>query len=140
LSPPKVVVGIKRIYLLTMAGICFGLGCVGALLPGLPATPFLLLTSFFLLRSSPKLNARLRRSKMFGPILRDWEDRGGVRTNVKAKAVLVVAVSVGLTVYIGPPINWLRWLVVVLAVIGVVVIWRLPAARPHKELTDSDSV
>tara|TARA_Y100001934_G_C12138733_1_gene671431 strand:- start:243 stop:665 length:423 start_codon:yes stop_codon:yes gene_type:complete len=140
LSPPNVVVGIKKVGLLAMAGICFALGCLGALLPGLPATPFLLLTSFLLLRSSPKLNARLRRSKMFGPILTDWEDLGGVRSNVKAKAILVVAISVGLTVYFGPAINWLRSLVVILATIGVVVIWRLPVARSPEKLPDGDSV
>lgn len=77
---------------------------------------------------------------MFGPILTDWEDLGGVRSNVKAKAILVVAISVGLTVYFGPAINWLRSLVVILATIGVVVIWRLPVARSPEKLSDGDSV
>ena len=77
---------------------------------------------------------------MFGPLLTDWEDHGGVRSNVKAKAIVVVAISVGLTVYFGPAINWLRWLVVILATIGIVVIWRLPAARSAEELPDGDSI
>ena len=126
--------------MMTAAAICFGLAFLGALLPGLPATPFLLLTSFLLLRTSPNLNARLRRSKMFGPILTDWEEYGGVRSHVKMKAVFVVIISISLTMYFGPEIVWLRWLVGALAVVGIVVIYRLPVAKGSDDLPDRDAV
>ncbi len=126
LSTPNLVTGIKKVVLLTTAGIFFALGFLGALLPGLPATPFLLLTSYLLLRTSPRLNARLRQSRWFGPILTDWEDHGGIQRHVKVKAVLVVICSVALTLYFGPAIPWLRYLVVGLALIGLLVILRLP--------------
>ena len=126
--------------MLTFAGIFFVLGFLGALLPGLPATPFLLLTSFFLLRASPKLNAKLRRTRMFGPILTDWEDLGGVRTHVKWKAIILVVISVSLTIYFGMEIAWLRWLVAGLALIGVLVICRLPSPKAREELPDRNAV
>jgi len=140
LSSPKVAVGLKKVVMLTAAAICFGLAFLGALLPGLPATPFLLLTSFLLLRTSPKLNARLRRSKMFGPILTDWEEYGGVRSHVKMKAVFVVIISISLTMYFGPEVAWLRWLVGALAVVGIFVIYRLPVAKGSDDLPDCDAV
>ena len=140
MSSFKVAVGFRKVVMMTTAAICFGLAFLGALLPGLPATPFLLLTSFLLLRTSPKLNARLRRSKMFGPILTDWEDYGGVRSHIKMKAVVVVFISVSLTMYFGPEITWLRWLIGVLAVVGILVICRLPVAKESDELPDSDAV
>ena len=140
MSSFKVAVGFRKVVMMTAAAICFGLAFLGALLPGLPATPFLLLTSFLLLRTSPELNARLRRSKMFGPILTDWEDYGGVRSHIKMKVVVVVFISVSLTMYFGPEIAWLRWLIGVLAVVGILVIGRLPVAKESDELPDSDAV
>ena len=46
---------------------CFGIGAVGAVVPGLPTTVFLLGGSYFLTRSCPALERRLRRSPMFMP-------------------------------------------------------------------------
>ena len=46
---------------------CFGIGAVGAVVPGLPTTIFLLGGSYFLTRSCPTLERRLRRSPMFMP-------------------------------------------------------------------------
>ncbi len=140
MSSPKVVVGFKKGVMLTLAGIFFVLGVLGAFLPGLPATPFLILTSFFLIRTSPSLNAKLRNSRLFGPILTDWEDYGGVRKNVKVKAIVVVAISVGLTIYFGPPILWLRWLIAGLAFVGVLVIYRLPTPVETPSSSEGDAV
>ena len=124
-----VVRGAKRPLYLVFAGLTFVLGVLGALLPVLPATPFLLLTSFFLVRSSPRLNARLRRSRVFGPILTDWEDHGGVRRHVKIQAVMVVVSSVAATIMLADLPLFANIGVGCLAGIGVVVILKLPEAQ-----------
>ena len=118
----------KRLYV-TLAGGCFLLGMLGALLPGLPTTPFLLLTSFFLIRSSPRLNDALLRSRLFGPILADWQLRGGVRRNVKVKAVVVVVAAVAITIYLTGRSLVPGLAVILLASVGIAVILRLPSAR-----------
>ena len=112
-----------------LAGLFFLLGTAGAILPGLPATPFLLLTSCFLVRINPKLNDRLLRSRFLGPILVDWQQHGGVRRHVKIKSVICVALIVGLSLCLG---NWegtARLGLIFLAAIGMTVIWRLPVAE-----------
>ena len=119
----------RRLVYLGAAGFFFLLGAAGAVLPGLPATPFLLLTSYFLVRTSPRLNDQLLRTQLFGPILRDWQQRGGVRANVKLKAVAVIAIAVGLTTILSTFPAILRLVVVVLATVGVVVVLRLPTVR-----------
>lgn len=119
----------KKILCLVAAGAFFVIGVLGSILPGLPATPFLLLTSFFLVRCSPRLNSALLRSRFFGPILVDWQVHGGIRRSVRIKATIAVAFAVGLTIWLSgysalPAIG-----VVTFASIGVAVIFRLPTVR-----------
>src|SRR5262245_37471900 len=105
-SQPPLGGGVRRaVYLLLGTGFV-GLGALGALLPVLPTTPFLLLASYCFLRSSPRLNDRLLRSRLFGPFLRDWHQHRGVRPRVKITAVTVLALAVGGSALFGnlPPL------------------------------------
>lgn len=128
--PDKVAVarGIKKILFLILATGCLLLGAAGAVLPGLPTTPFLLLTSYFLVRSSPRLNAALLSSRFFGPILRDWQQKGTVRADVKIQAVTAVVLAVGVSIYLSGASFWPTVAVVFLASVGVIVILKLPTA------------
>ena len=126
-SSMRTVRGWKRVLFLSLAALFFVLGVVGTIIPVLPTTPFLLLTSYFLLRTSPKLNGRLLRSKFFGPILMDWQQRGGVRRDIKAKAIFVVCLAVALSIYFSDMSAVVIGIVVVAALIGIGVILRLPS-------------
>ena len=53
--------GWRRMLLMAAAGAALVLGLLGIVLPGLPTTPFVLVASYCLLRSSPRLHARLLR-------------------------------------------------------------------------------
>jgi len=116
------------VYLI-LAALFFLLGAIGVILPGVPTTPFLLLTSYFLVRSWPRLNDALLRSRLFGPILRDWQQHRGVRPHIKLRASIFVAVVVGASIYFSgmPPVA--AGLVVLCASVGIGVIWRLPSIR-----------
>ena len=94
--------GPRRYLYLLLAGVFFVLACVGVLLPGLPTTPFLLLTSYFLLRSSPSLNRKLMQSRVFGRMLRDWHRRGALRPRVKAFSLLACSSVILLSVFSRP--------------------------------------
>jgi len=112
-----------------LAALFFFLGVLGAILPVLPTTPFLLLTSYFLARTSPRLNRWLLTSRFFGPILRDWQQLGGVRPDVKVKAIMIVVLAVALSLWLTELSSTLRWIVVIISLIGIGVVMRLPAAR-----------
>lgn len=116
---------------------CVGLALLGLAVPGLPTTPFVLLASFFFVRSSPRLHRWLLRSRVFGPFLRDWHERRGVRRSVKFTAVGMILVVIPGSVYLGQ-LSWpLIALVCVLGLIGIVVVLRLPvvdaAARAQQD-------
>ena len=119
----------KRVVYLAGAGACFGTGIVGLLLPGLPTTPFMLLTSYLLVRSSPRLNDVLLRSRVFGSILRDWQHHGGVRPAVKLRSIGVVLLTVSATLCFSSLDYPTLILAAAFATIGVLVILRLPSTR-----------
>lgn len=133
-SPPAlptmgVARGLRKLLYLFLAALFFAVGIAGVLLPGLPATPFLLLTSYFLLRSSPRLNAMLLRSRLVGPILHDWQVNGGVRRDIKLKAIGCVVVAVAMTQWLAVESTMSRLIVGGLALVGIIVIALLPSAR-----------
>lgn len=121
--------GFKKLVFLILAGICFVLGVAGVLVPGLPTTPFLLMTSYLLVRSSPRLNARLLRSRFFGPILRDWQLHGSLRKDIKFKAIAVVCISVGVTTFLFDYSTLGVLLVFASAAVGITVILKIPSGN-----------
>ncbi len=111
---------------LAVAAVTFCLALAGVVLPGLPATPFLLLTSFLLVRSYPKLNDRLLRLRFVGPLLTDWQEHRGVRRHVKIKALVLIAAALAMTASSNQlPIVWLD-VVMLCGICGVATIWQLP--------------
>ncbi len=138
-EPPVAVrSGLRKFALLTLAASFFVVSVLGVLLPALPATPFLLLTSYFLVRSSPALNARLLQSRMFGPILVDWQINGGVRDHVRWKAIAVVVVTVAVTLAVTGYSKSVAAVVITLSGIGILVILKLPAAEDRQHDDDRE--
>ena len=119
----------KRITFIALAGLFLVLGVAGIVLPGLPTTPFLLLTSYFLLRSWPSMNERLLRSRLLGGVLRDWQHHQGVRRHVKVKAIVLVAATVGAGLFFFEMSPLLRGILGCGAVAGLLVIRRLPEVK-----------
>lgn len=74
--------------LFALAGLFFvALGVVGAFLPVLPTTPFLILAAACFARSSPRLEAWLLSHPVFGPMLSDWRQRGAIPRHAKLAAL-----------------------------------------------------
>lgn len=126
LEPPPPVRGAWRIVYLVAALLCFALSIVGVFLPGVPTVPFILLTSFFLLRSSPALNQRLLRSRTFGPMLRDWHRYHGVRRRVKLVSFATIAATLGVSIALVSTSLPATIGIGLLALVGLFVVWRIP--------------
>jgi len=121
---------VRPLYL-ALSAVFFALAVLGAFLPLLPTTPFLLLTSGCLVRSSPTLHARLMRSRGFGPMLTDWERERGMRPRVKVLALATLVLGVGASVAFGHLTPALVWVVLGLGAIGAVAILRVKTIRTN---------
>ena len=119
--------GWRRWLYVGLGCLFLGLGSVGAFLPVLPTTPFLILASYFLIRSSPRLHRRMLRSKTFGPLLQDWERHRGLKRRVKGTAIAACTVTIGLSIWLGG-LPWpAKVLVAAAGAYGIWYVARLPA-------------
>jgi uncharacterized membrane protein YbaN (DUF454 family) len=117
-KPPRAT-GVKRLLFVGAGLGCVGLAYLGAILPGLPTVPWVLAASYFFARSSPRLERWLKRSPVFGKLLRDWEEHRGIRLKVKVFAVCLIVTVVTLSIAFGGLPVWLRWTIGGLATIGI---------------------
>lgn len=82
-----------RLLFLALGWLFVAIGIVGAFLPVLPTTPFLLLAVACFARSSPRLEAWLLEHPKFGPSLRNWREKGAIARKAKIAAISLMAVS-----------------------------------------------
>ena len=83
-----------------LAGLLMtALGIVGAFLPLLPTTPFLLVAVWCFSRSSPRLEHWLLNHRTLGPPLTNWQREGAIAGRAKIVAVSLIVVSYGIFYY-----------------------------------------
>jgi uncharacterized membrane protein YbaN (DUF454 family) len=125
-SPPTPVTGWKRPAFAVLGGGAFALALVGLLVPGVPTVPFLLASSYYLARSSPRLDERLRRTVLFGPILREWESQAALSTASKAKLAGLTITIVAVAVLLAPLTPITLGVILLISSLSVYGIARIP--------------
>ncbi len=95
----------RHVYL-ALGAAFVALGFIGAFLPVLPTTPFLILAAACFARSSERLEAWLLDHPRFGPLLRAWRDRGAIPRRAKAMAVAGSALGFAVFWHAGATAPW----------------------------------
>lgn len=118
----------KNALFITLGLLCLTLGALGAFLPILPTTPFALLAAYCFSKGSPKLHAWLLSTKLFGPLIYNWEQYGvvGVRAKILATVMIVILFSYTL-IYVEVAL-WIK-VIVTLSGLGVLLfLWTRPSS------------
>ena len=121
-----------RNYLLYCIGLVFvGVGIAGYVLPGLPGTIFLILAAGCFLRSNERMYVWVTEHRLFGKLVKNYMETGGMPK--RAKVISVTCVWVFSSISLFSPYNWIfKILVLALAVTGT---WFI-LSRPTYSSTD----
>ena len=105
------------------------LGIIGAFLPVMPTTVFLILAAWSFGRSSPRLEAWMLNHPKFGGVIRDWREHGAVPRRVKYLACSGMAVGFAVFWFSAHPPLWLGALVA----LGMLTCAIWISTRPERE-------
>ena len=111
---------IKILYII-LGTISLGIGVIAIFIPGLPTTPFLLLTAGLYMRSSPRLYRLIITNKYIGPIIQDFQKKRGMTRITKLRAIGTMWLMIGISVIFLIDSLTIDLIVIAVGVIGTVV-------------------
>jgi uncharacterized membrane protein YbaN (DUF454 family) len=108
------------------------MGVLGAFLPVLPTTPFVLLAAACFARGSEYFHRKLLENRITGPIIREWCIYHSIPRRTKRWAYLLMALSFGSSIIIVPEL-WQKIMLVTIGSILAFYIWRVPVRETLNE-------
>jgi len=129
-----IIFQMRKILLLIAGSVSLFLGILGIFIPGLPTTPFMLLTAMLFIRSSPRLYQWLIENKYLGKYILNYQRRKGMTRRQKIYALSLMWIMI--TISAGFLVNQLfaRLIIVAAGIIGTVVMgFIVPIAKDDEE-------
>lgn len=119
----------RKFFCMSVGVLSVGLGIIGIFIPGLPTTPFLLLSSWLFYKSSERLHDRLHRSPL-GKYIRRYESGKGVSRGSKLVSIGCMWTMISLSAFCFIESLHVRILLFVLGLIGTgSILFIVPTAR-----------
>ena len=123
----------RRLAIMAFGAFNVMLGLVGAVLPLMPSTVFLLIAAWCFTQSSPRFADWLYGHEQFGPALRRWRDARVIPLRAKLLATASISTSLIVLHGVAPQIGGVKWAVtaICLAVLAFLL------SRPHQWPADT---
>jgi uncharacterized protein len=129
-APMQAGWGGRRLVYFGLGWLFFGLGVLGAVLPVLPTTPFMLLAAWGFSRSSPRFERWLLQHPWFGPGIVRFRMHRVVPLRVKGVSYATMLVTFGLSLASGRLSWWALAAQAALMGYGAWYLARLPSKVP----------
>nr|WP_218188596.1 YbaN family protein [Bordetella ansorpii] len=124
----------RRLAWALLGWIMVALGVIGAVLPVMPTTIFLIMAAGCFARSSPRLEAWLLNHPRFGTSLRQWREQGAISRKGKACASAGMAAGYGIFLWSAHP----SWLLAVIVGLGMAASAAWVVSRPAPRTAHPD--
>ena len=109
-----------KYFYLVLGWLFFITGVIGAFLPVLPTTIFMILALWAFSRSSEKFHQWLYHHRIFGPALQQWQQYKVIP--VKAKIISVLMIGFSMTfLYLFPVVSFTVTLVIEIVMLMVII-------------------
>ena len=89
----KLVLSTRKAWWYCVGMFSLGLGIIGAFLPVMPTTVFIILAAFCFSKGSPETQKWLEDTKNFGPLIKNWRKTGAIALRHKFIAISMIAVA-----------------------------------------------
>ena len=96
--------GMKTLFWRSLVLIFVLLGFIGALLPGMPTTVFLILAAWAASKGWPQMDAWLLNHPKYGATLRAWRENGTVPRKAKCFASIMMFISAVVMLFTNAPL------------------------------------
>ena len=101
------LMNLKKVFFVVLGCLSLGLGALGAVLPLLPAFPFLMLAAFCFAKSSEKLHGWFVSTKLYKKNLESFVQGKGmtVRTKIRIMLTVTFLMSIGFIMMHAVPVG-----------------------------------
>lgn len=121
--------GVKKIALKLLGGLFVVLAFIGAFLPLLPTTPFLLISAACFAKSSPRLHKKLLNNPIFGPLILNWQASRTIPKKAKCIALLMMFIALIYSCYLMRHSILLQILIVFLILFPMIYVFNIPNTK-----------
>ncbi|WP_120429329.1 YbaN family protein [Acinetobacter baylyi] len=115
----------KTLFWRTLVVIFIILGVIGAILPGMPTTVFLILAAWAASKGWPEIDEWLLNHPKYGPTLRDWRAHGTVPRKAKWIASIMMLISAIMMLFTNAPF-WVKVFTDTTMLIVAIWLWLRP--------------
>jgi len=113
---------IPKIIFITIGSIFLGIGALGIVIPGLPSTPFFILSAAFYLRGSLRLHKWISNHRIFGKYIKVYQENKAMTLRSKIIAMTMMWTMILISSFIFIENLIIRWIILSAGVIGTIVI------------------
>jgi hypothetical protein len=118
-----------KTLLIVLGSISLLIGIIGIVVPGLPTTPFLLLTAGLYLKSSDKLYNKLVTNKILGKYILNYQKNKAISLSTKIYSISIMWVMISISSVFFIQHGYVKILLIVLGIIGTIVMYRIPVLK-----------
>lgn len=127
-----------RIVFFTMGWGFFSLGVVGAFLPVLPTTVFMILALWAFAKSSPRFHRWLYHHKIFGPSLQRWAQYRVIPPLAKMASVSMMSISLVYLLFFVEVPDYVLGIAIVTVAFGAWFILSKPSFVPEEIVLEKE--
>lgn len=122
-------------FIYTVFGIlALTLGVIGIVLPLLPTTPFVLLAAACFAKSSPRFYQYLYNHKLFGPMIKQWQEQRCISSKNKTIALVSMTCFGGASVVFFIKIWWVKIIATCLIAYGFWFVTHIPTCPQNQPI------
>jgi len=114
--------------------LSLALGIIGIFVPGLPTTPFILLTAGLYMRSSDWLYKWVINNRFVGSYVQNFQKSNSIPLQTKLYSIAMMWTMIGISTFFFIESLWGKGLVVLAGVVGTVVVGIVIKTRKHSNL------